>query len=210
MSDFKLQSGDKVLFIGDIITDCGRRTEGAAPFGMGYVRMAVNLITAQYPERDIEFVNRGIGGNTVLDLEGRWQEDAIDVAPTWFSVMIGINDVHRCYRGDASGPDPETFDKTYDKLLTEMAEKVGPKMVLCEPFYLCSDPNHDINVALKPYFATVHRLAEKFDAVLVPVHQAFQETLAKRADPFWSTDNVHPVPEGHAFIALQWLRTMGW
>ena len=119
MPDFRAQSGDRVLFIGDSITDCGRRNEASAPFGAGYVRMAVNMITAKYPERDI-------------------------------------------------------------------------------------------NRMLVPYFDAVHRLAEKFNAVLVPVHQAFQEALKVRHDELWSQDNVHPIPEGHAFIALQWLNAMVW
>ena len=209
MSDFELQSGDKMLFIGDSITDAGRRAD-APPFGRGYVSMTVNMILAKYPERKIEFVNRGIGGNVVLDLESRWQTDAIDEKPTWLSVMIGINDVHRCYRGADEQPDPETYARVYDAILTDMAEKVGPKMVLMEPFYLCSNPEHDINKMLAPYFDTVHRLAEKFGAILVPVHQAFQKALAVRYDRLWSDDNVHPFPEGHAFIALEWLKAMGW
>ena len=210
MSDFNLQSGDKMLFIGDSITDAGRRAEPTAPLGVGYVRMVVNAVTAKYPEREIEFINRGIGGNTVLELEQRWQADVMDHKPDWLSVMIGINDVHRCYRDAAAQTDPQSYARIYDALLTEAAEKFGPKMVLMEPFYLCSDPDHDINKQLVPYFDTVHALAEKFDALLVPVHQAFQKALAVRPDPFWSPENVHPVPEGHAFIALQWLDAMGW
>jgi len=210
MSEFNLQTGDRMLFIGDSITDAGRRNEATAPFGTGYVSMIVNLVTARYPGRQIEFVNRGIGGNTVLDLERRWQEDAIDVSPTWLSVMIGINDVHRCYRQGDEQPDPETYDRVYDQLLSEIAEKVSPRIVLVEPFYLCSDPEHDINRMLTPYFETVHRLAEKYGAILVPVHQAFQEALALREDALWANDNVHPFPEGHAFIALEWLKALGW
>lgn len=209
MSDFRLQSGDKMLFIGDSITDAGRRNEASAPFGTGYVKMLVDLTTAKYPERRIDFVNRGIGGNTVLDLQRRWQTDVIDEEPTWLSVMIGINDVHRCYRQAEEEPDPDTYARVYEELLADAAESVGPKMVLIEPFYLCSDPAHDISKMLVPYLDTVHRLAGKFDALLVPVHQAFQGALAVREDSLWSNDNVHPFPEGHAFIALEWLKAMG-
>lgn len=209
MGEFRLKSGDKVLFIGDSITDAGRRAD-AAPYGRGYVNMAVNLMVAKYPERSIEFVNRGIGGNIVFDLERRWQTDMLDEKPDWLSVMIGINDVHRCYREAEEQPDPERYAKTYEALLTAAADNVGCKMVLMEPFYLCSDPEHDVNKMLVPYFDTVHRLAEQFQAVMVPVHQAFQRALAVREDRLWSEDNVHPFPEGHALIALQWLEAMGY
>ena len=37
MSDFWVQDGETMLFIGDSITDCGRRA-AEAPLGNGYVR----------------------------------------------------------------------------------------------------------------------------------------------------------------------------
>ena len=64
MSNLLFQSGEKVLFIGDSITDCGRRGDHA-PLGHGYVRKVTELITAKYPERDIAYVNKGIGGDIV-------------------------------------------------------------------------------------------------------------------------------------------------
>jgi len=209
MSDLKVQSVEKVLLIGDSITDAGRRAD-AAPYGRGYVSMIVNLVTARHPGRDITFVNRGIGGNTVRNLAARWQEDVIAEKPDWLSVMIGINDVHRCFRDTPEAVDPDEYRETYTRLLEQAAAECAPKMILMEPFYLCSDPDHDINRMLLPYFDTVHALAEQFDAILVETHKAFQQALTERDDRKWSEDNVHPFPEGHAFIALQWLAAMGW
>ena len=53
-----------MLFIGDSITDCGRRVEHA-PLGDGYVHLFSELATARLPERRVRYVNMGIGGNTV-------------------------------------------------------------------------------------------------------------------------------------------------
>ena len=94
MNNLLFQSGDKVLFIGDSITDCGRR-DAHAPLGHGYVRKITELITAKYPERDISYVNKGIGGDIVEGLENRWDVDVIDEAPKWLSVKIGINNASR-------------------------------------------------------------------------------------------------------------------
>ncbi len=94
MSEFLFQHGQKVLFIGDSITDCGRRAEHA-PFGAGYVKLAIDLITARYPDRHITYLNEGIGGNTVEDLHARWHDDVLVHQPHWLSVKIGINDLHR-------------------------------------------------------------------------------------------------------------------
>src|SRR5437762_2767741 len=89
------EQGQKVLFIGDSITDCGRREGPHAPYGNGYVALARTFLLARYAELGLEVVNRGIGGNTVRDLAARWQDDVIAEQPDWLSVKIGINDVWR-------------------------------------------------------------------------------------------------------------------
>ena len=48
MNDLVFQSGQTVLFIGDSITDCGRRQD-QEQLGNGYVRKVTELITAKYP-----------------------------------------------------------------------------------------------------------------------------------------------------------------
>ena len=55
MGEFWIQNGETMLFIGDSITDCGRR--GAeAPLGVGDVRIFSELATARYPERQIQYL----------------------------------------------------------------------------------------------------------------------------------------------------------
>ena len=76
MADFWIKDGERMLMIGDSITDAGARTGGDAPFGHGYVRMFVELVTARYPERNIEFLNRGESVPRSMALtssvRGRW------------------------------------------------------------------------------------------------------------------------------------------
>jgi lysophospholipase L1-like esterase len=71
----KLQNGQKLLFIGDSITDCDRgKPAGEGLFGAlgkGYVSYVDALLQAVYPELGIRVVNKGISGNTVRDLKGR-------------------------------------------------------------------------------------------------------------------------------------------
>ena len=94
MNDIAFQSGQTVLFIGDSITDCGRRQD-QEQLGNGYVRKVTELITAKYPHRDISYVNKGIGGDTVEGLESRWTTDVLDLKPDWLSIKIGINNAAR-------------------------------------------------------------------------------------------------------------------
>ena len=71
--------GQRIVMIGDSITDCGRR-DTFAPYGNGYVSLVQAFITARYPDLALTWHNRGIGGNTVRDLAARWDEVAVMLA----------------------------------------------------------------------------------------------------------------------------------
>ena len=65
------ERGQKVVFIGDSITDSGRR-DASAPYGNGYVSLVRAFVLGRYPELGLTFENRGIGGDTVRHLDARW------------------------------------------------------------------------------------------------------------------------------------------
>ena len=61
----------RILFQGDSITD-GNRGRSADPnhiLGHGYAFIIAARHGAAFPEAKLDFMNRGISGNTVLDLE---------------------------------------------------------------------------------------------------------------------------------------------
>jgi lysophospholipase L1-like esterase len=94
-----IESGSKLVMIGDSITDSERWrpfVEGPlAALGGGYVHLVGGLLGAVYPQRGIRVVNMGVSGDRVRDVKARWQTDVLDRQPDWLSVMIGINDVWR-------------------------------------------------------------------------------------------------------------------
>ena len=210
MGEPLIEKGQKVLFIGDSITDCGRQGQ-SKPLGSGYVATAVNMMIARYPGLGVEWVNRGVGGNTVVDLERRWQADCIDEKPDWLSVMIGINDSARYGRGPAQAVSPpDVFRRTYDAILAEAAEKVGPRLIIMEPFYITLDETDPVMKVLPDYLAAVHDMASQYEAVLVRTHEAFRKALGARSEEKWAADRVHPGGDGHSLVALEWLEAVGW
>ena len=104
---FLVKDGQTLVFIGDSITDCGRRDQ-AFPFGSGYVRFAIDLITARYPDRDITYHNRGIGGDVSTGLLRRWDDDVLVHEPDCVSVMIGINETIAAQNPMGAGFLPKT------------------------------------------------------------------------------------------------------
>ncbi len=211
MSNLLFESGDKVLFIGDSITDCGRRGDHA-PYGHGYVRKITELITAKYPERNIIYVNKGIGGDIVEGLENRWDTDVIDEEPDWVSVKIGINNASRQLGQGISNEDylPE-WEECYRRILTRVKNELGAPLFLFEIFYIEEDVENPRPLAVDAYNRCIHKLAEEFDARLIRINDAFDHAVASRPGTLWTTqDGVHPNAEGHTLMALEFLKLADW
>ena len=211
MSNLLFKAGEKVLFIGDSITDCGRRGDHA-PYGHGYVRKVTELITAKYPERDITYVNKGIGGDIVEGLENRWDTDVIDEKPDWVSVKIGINNASRQLGQGVSNEEylPE-WEECYRRILTRVKNELDAPLFLFEIFYIEEDVENPRPLAVNAYNACIHRLAGEFDTRLIQTNNAFDRAVAARPGALWTTqDGVHPNAEGHTLMALEFLQLADW
>lgn len=200
----------RLLFIGDSITDCGRR-EDKDELGSGYVRRVRDYLVASAPATTPQVINRGIGGNKIPDLQKRWQRDVIDLRPDILSICIGINDVWHGLAPDRSGCTIDAFIAGYRDILSQTRQSLPDcRLVLCEPSVLWLKEPADANERLDPYVKAVHELAQEFAVeCVVPLHEVFERTQSLRQDIPLTTDGVHPTSEGHMLIALTWLRTAG-
>ncbi|MEI6503136.1 MAG: SGNH/GDSL hydrolase family protein [Armatimonadota bacterium] len=191
--------GARILFQGDSITD-GNRGRTADPnhiLGHGYAFIIAARHGAAFPELNLDFMNRGVSGNTVLDLQARWQADTLDLKPDVLSILIGVND---------SGRVPlDQYEQVYDKLLTD-AQAANPKLklVLGEPFVKPGGMSDDI---LKRQ-AIVARLAQKHGAALVHYQKVFDEAAKRAPADYWIWDYVHPTYRGHQLMADEWERVV--
>jgi lysophospholipase L1-like esterase len=211
MSNFKILSGKKVVLIGDSITDCGRRGD-FCPLGNGYVSIAVNLVTARYPERKIEWINRGIGGDVVQGLANRWTTDVIDENPDWVSVAIGINNVARDHGSNRSLKEClKDFHDSYRRILHRTREETDAKLIMFEVLYIAEEDMQKRDLNVDVYNEIIHRLSAEFNAVLVPVNTAFRGAVSRRPGCNWTSgDGVHPLQIGHTLIALTFLEALEW
>jgi len=188
-----------------------RKAGGFPPFGNGYVSIAVKLADAKYPERAIEWVNKGISGDTVGGLASRWTVDVIQERPDWVSIAIGINDVAR---DSESRKEPSKalgdFEGNYRQLLNR-ARGTSARIILSEAFYVAEEDGAGRGFKVDPYNAIIRELAEEYGARFVPLDQAFRKAKTKGPNHVWTTgDGVHPNPAGHTLIALQVLGALGW
>jgi lysophospholipase L1-like esterase len=196
----------RLLFIGDSITDCGRR-EDSEQIGAGYVRHVRDYLRAASPVTAPIVINRGISGNKMPDLQKRWQRDVLEETPDVLSIYIGINDVWHGLIPGREGCDIDRFIAGYQDILTRTRNALPHcALILCEPSVIWPPVHEQGNEKLKPYIGAVHDIAQRFNAAcVVPLHDAFNNANAARPDIAWTTDGVHPTSTGHMLIAHAWL-----
>ncbi|WP_020667016.1 SGNH/GDSL hydrolase family protein [Amycolatopsis nigrescens] len=215
-----LRPGSTVVFTGDSTTDCQRR-ESEDGLGFGYPLRIAGEWGFRHTNRPVTWLNAGIGGDKVMDLEARWQADVLDARPDVVSILAGVNDMGWHTLDPEKGyviPVAE-FEAGYDRLLAPLAA-AGTELILIEPFLL---PIHGVVEAgggrvligeeerkewradLDPKIEVVHKLADEYGAYLIAADSMFAELAATTGPEYWAADGVHPTPAGHAALAAAWL-----
>jgi len=199
-----------IEFIGDSITDCGRREPLFAPLGDGYVHIIHDLLQAGYPEFTLTILNKGISGDTILDLRSRWKADVLEVNPDWLFIYIGVNDVWRFFEGnrDEAVALPE-FTNTYRQLIKGAQVNTFAQIRLVSPFIAEKDANNSFRKKLSLYQDEIDTIGDEFDLPVVHLQPAIDWAMLSKPGNYWSNDRVHPTREGHMLIALTILRTCG-
>lgn len=211
----KLERGQKLLFIGDSITDCERnKQDGEGLFsalGKGYVAQVDALLQAVYPELGIRVINVGTGGNTVRDLKARWQEDVTDKKPDILSIMIGTNDVWRQYDTPFITEWHvyiEEYEHTLRELVAQAQPVAGSGIVLMTPFFLESNEQDAMRRTMDEYGAVVRRIADETGCLFIDTQAAFNKVLAHLYSATLAWDRVHPTAAGHMVLARAFLQAM--
>lgn len=205
----------RILFQGDSITDAGRNKEDFYSLGYGYPLLVSAQLAADHPGV-YEFVNRGIGGNLLVDLYHRRQTDLLDLAPDYLSLFIGTNDAWA--ELDQGRPiETAAFEQMYTDLLEEIfAACPQTKVMLISPYI--AEGLFSRNTDEQPHrlaqfrahiasrIAVVERLAQKYGLPFVNMQTVFDTACARADAACWTGDGAHPTPGGHELIKRAWLQ----
>lgn len=190
-----------VLFVGDSITDAGRRDDPDG-LGFGYVRRIAQALASRGDRRTI--LNRGIGGDRIGDLRARWETDAIALAPSTLSVYVGVNDTWRRF-DQGLETSIEHFEGVYRELLEEARAASNPRLILVEPFLApLSEEQREWLDDLDGKRDAVASLATEFGAAFVPLHRILTVAAAHHGAAAIAADGVHPTELGVELIAEAW------
>jgi acyl-CoA thioesterase I len=200
--EFQLKPGDKIVAIGDSITEAG-----------GYLRDIDAVLASNYPRFKLpKVVNKGIGGQKAEDLVKRFDKDVVKLKPACVTISIGINDVwHRL--GHPTDPKVLADYKKNVTAMVERAQHAGIKVILLAPTIIQENPDAEGNKRLVDYVEAERQIAEEKKCRFVDLRGMFLEVLKhKPADEkgTWLTrDGVHMKPLGDAIMAAGVLRALG-
>ena len=220
----------RVLFIGDSVTDggWGRSGGSALPsekrnhgdlnhlYGHSYMMLCAAHYQSCLPYSGLEFLNRGISGNTLADLEVRWEKDVLSLQPDMLSVLIGTNDVGDWLKVHPSdeGFDYKDWEQRYRALLQDVkAQKADIKLILGTPFV--SKTTSIARQQMTNKLSTIVRqIAEDERALCVAYDSLFSQLQRKQLNErYWIWDGIHPTAAGHQQMANLWISKIteaGW
>lgn len=227
----------RVLYIGDSITDGGWGRSGGDMrpssersewdknhvYGHGYMEQCASYFESHYPDDEIQFWNRGISGNTLAQMSARWQEDCLNLRPNVVSILIGINDACSFFDRQKDNPsltfDLKAWENQYRNLLNQTRDSLpGVQLVLCTPFiaragWVAETSNFADRATLMRQMAdVVRKLADEFQATLVPFDTLFQDLRTNHPtsnNSYWIWDGIHPTPAGHRKMSDLWIEKAG-
>lgn len=207
---FALQSGDRVVFYGDSITD-----------NMPYPQYVENYVVTRFPKLRAVFLNYGwsgdkVGGGHGGDVATRLSRDVFPQRATVVTIMLGMNDGQ--YRTWDEGVF-NTYRAGYEHILDELKKHGDPRLTLIEP-----SPYDDVtlppnltnggyNAVLKRFGDFVAQLGRSRGALVSDFNAPVVAMLekAKETDPEGARklipDRVHPGPATHLVMADALLKT---
>lgn len=207
------EKNDKIIFIGDSVTDCGREAfgEGILQVGTGYVQQVQTVLDAQCPELSLRIINKGTSGNTIRDIKTRWEQDVLAHSPGWVCLMVGINDVWRqfdCPNRLELHVSLEEYTATLEELVAQTLPRVKG-MLLMSPVYIEPNLREPLRAMLDTYQAAMRSVAKKHGLVYVDAQASFDRYLQHRHSSAISWDRIHPNPVGHMILATALLNHIG-
>jgi lysophospholipase L1-like esterase len=200
-----LQPGDRVIFLGDSITQAGAG-EG------GYITLVRKALEKDHADLKIDVVGAGISGNKVPDLEKRLERDVLSKQPKVVVIYIGINDVWHSQSGH--GTPKEAFEKGLKSIIARIRE-AGARPVLCTASVIGekTDGTNDLDKMLDEYCDVSRAVAKETKVQLIDLRQAFLKYL-KEHNPenkergVLTGDRVHLNAAGNQFVAQQMLTAL--
>ena len=202
----------KIVFFGDSVTEMCRQRDcdgSVFSYGNGFVYLVAAKLHSLYPN-EYEIINRGVGGNRIVDLYARIKGDVWSQKPDVINFLVGINDVWHSCLPENNCSDLNRFEKIYRLMIEETLENLpNVKMTIGEPFVLHDETLNDIweqIYKVRDYAKLCYNIAEEYRLPFMPLQDKLEEAAQKYGLRNYLYDGVHPAVAGASLIADEWLK----
>jgi len=201
-----LKTGDRVVFLGDSITE--QRL---------YTNFVENYLVLRYPEMNLSFFNAGWGGDTAEGGARRLERDVLTLKPTVVTICYGMNDGGYGYASnkDVGG----NFRKNLLDIVSRLkkngirvvimtcgiVDDTVPKMEWCR-----KQGNYNAN-GLNAVRLAALKLARQQGVPAFDLHDLMTRTLAaaRKDGVDMGDDGIHPDEGGSLIMAYGMLKALG-
>jgi isoamyl acetate esterase len=203
-----LKKGDRIVFLGDSITQAGVGPKG-------YVTLIRKTLNEKRKDLGIEVIGAGVSGNKVPNLQARLDKDVLAKKPTLVVIYIGINDVWHGEKDPARGTSKEKFEEGLKDIIGKIT-KAGARVLLCTPSVIGEkkDGANSLDARLDEYADISRKVAKELKVPLCDLRRAFVDHLkSSNADNkdrgVLTSDRVHLNEAGNRFVADAMLKSLG-
>lgn len=209
-------NNNTLLFAGDSITDADHLWEpGPDGLGHGYVHMVSEMLKTGKTENagsagnvgDFAYriINSGYNGYRAEDLLRRWNRICLGKQPDLVTLLVGVNEAGAAMEGMVT--EPEVFERTYERLITEVLHNTRADMILMEPF-LFRYPAYLITWRkyFDPLLPVIARLADKYSLPFIRLDGPLNELADRLGVDQVTVDGIHLTETGNRFLAEQWIQ----
>ena len=202
-AEFPIHDGERVVFLGDSITE--QRL---------YTTVIEAYTLARFPEWKLAFRNIGWGGDTARGGLGRAARDMLPLKPTFVTIDFGMND--HGYRAHDEGIYKNYIDKQTQ--LVGLLKSNNARVALVTPQPIEDkrpDPDKDVrNESLRKMSDGLREIAAKEKVLFADQFDPYMAVMlkARQADPaarIGGGDPVHPGPVGHTIMGWAILKSLG-
>ncbi len=200
----KLGPSDRIVFLGDSITEQGDEPKG-------YVCLIRDKLARKFP--GITVIGAGISGNKVPQLQERLDRDVMAKNPTIVVIYVGINDVWH-FTKHGTGTPKDVYDSGLREIIARI-RKSGVRVILCTPSVIGEKKRGEnpFDAMLDEYSEISGNVAKDLNVEWCDLRKAFFRYLASHnpknlESGILTRDGVHLNDEGNRLVSRTILKVL--
>ncbi len=199
----KIENGQRILFIGDSITDIAFNRRCNCDIGGKdvYCLQVTRKLKKRYS--GLKFFYKGIASNRTYHLYDRLTKDCIDLKPDVIVMLIGVNDAWENYVPEQYPPLLRPMrphlSEVYRRIKTELP---NAKVIALLPFLINTmEEKRPFHKVLDAYIAEIREIIGDQADAIIPLQEIFDNAEQSIEPALLARDSIHPTNLGHSLIA---------